>query len=67
MGATDEDIMQRAMRRKVEKNLDAAGTKQPLKSFTSFSDARISSNLSSVGVLLGNRSDEILVSANVLR
>jgi uncharacterized membrane protein len=59
--------MQRAMRRKAEKNLDTAGTKQPAKSFTSFSDARIYSNLSSVGVSLGNRSDEISVSANVLR
>jgi hypothetical protein len=59
--------MKRAMRRKAEKNLDTAGTKQSAKSFTSFSYARISSNLSSVGVSLGNRSDEILVSANVLR
>jgi hypothetical protein len=59
--------MQRAMRRKAEINLDTAGTKQPSKSFTSFSDSRISSNLSSLGVSLGNTSDEISVSANVLR
>jgi hypothetical protein len=59
--------MQRAMRRKAEKNLDTAGTKQPSKSFNSFSDTRISSNLSSIGVNMGSRSDEISVSANVLR
>jgi hypothetical protein len=59
--------MQRAMRRKAEKNLDTAGMKQPSKSFTSFSNSRISSNLSSLGVSLGTTSDEISVSANVLR
>jgi hypothetical protein len=53
--------MQRAMRRKAEKNLDTAGMKQPSKSFTSFSDSRISSNLSSLGVSLGTTSDEISV------
>jgi hypothetical protein len=66
-GPTDEDAMQRAMRRKTEKNLDTAGNKQPSKSFNSFSDTRISSNLSSIGVNMGSRSDEISVSANVLR
>jgi hypothetical protein len=55
------------MRRKAEKNLNTAGTKHSAKSFTSFSDTRISSNLSSVGVSLGSRSDEILASGNVLR
>jgi hypothetical protein len=59
--------MQRAMRRKAEMNLDNAGMKQPSKSFISFSDSRISSNLSSLGVSLGNTSDEILVSAKMLR
>jgi hypothetical protein len=59
--------MQRAMRRKADMNLDTAGIKQPPKSFVSFSDTRISSNLSSLGVSLGSRSDEISVSANVLR
>jgi hypothetical protein len=55
------------MRRKAELNLDTAGTKQTAKSFTSFSDTRISSNLCKLGVSLGSRSDEILASANVLR
>jgi hypothetical protein len=59
--------MQRAMRRKAEKNLDTAGTRQTSKSFTSFSDSRISSNLISLGVSLGTRPDEVSVSANVLR
>jgi hypothetical protein len=58
-GPTDEDAMQRAMRCKAEKNLDTAGNKQPSKSFNSFSDTRISSNLSSIGVNMGSRSDEI--------
>ena len=59
--------MQRATQRKAEKNLDTAGIKQQVNSFTSFSDSRISSNLSSLGVSLGSRPDEISVSANVLR
>jgi hypothetical protein len=66
-GVTDEDVMQRAMRRKAELNLDTAGTKHAAKSFTSFSDSRIASNLCRVGVSLGSRSDEIVASANVLR
>nr|XP_051221777.1 uncharacterized protein LOC127340034 [Lolium perenne] len=66
-GVTDEDVMQRAMRRKAEINLDTAGTKHPSKSFTSFSNSRISSNLSTLGVSLGNTSDEISVSVDVLR
>jgi hypothetical protein len=36
-------------------------------SFTSFSDSKISSTLGSVGVSLGRTSEEISVSANVLR
>jgi hypothetical protein len=54
-GATDEDVMQRSMQRKAEKNLDTAGIKQPVNSFTAFSDSRISSNLSSLGVSMGSR------------
>jgi hypothetical protein len=37
------------------------------KSFNSFSDTRISSNLSWIGVSMGSRSEEISISANVLR
>jgi hypothetical protein len=55
------------MRRKTEKNLDTVGIKQPVNSFTVFSDSCISSNLSSLGVSMGSRSDEISVSANMLR
>jgi hypothetical protein len=36
-------------------------------SFIAFSDSRISSNLGSVGISMGRHSDEISVSANVLR
>jgi hypothetical protein len=58
--------MQKAMRRKAEMNLDTSGTKKST-SFTAFSDSRISSNLSSVGISLGRNRDDISVSANVLR
>jgi hypothetical protein len=66
-GATDEDMLQKAMRRKAAKNLDTAGMKKLSSSFIAFSDSRISSNLVSVGISMGRHSDEILVSANVLR
>jgi hypothetical protein len=66
-GATDEDVMQRAMQGKSERNLDTTGTEQPVNLFTSFSDSCISSNLSSLGVSMGSKSYEILVWANVLR
>jgi hypothetical protein len=63
---TDEDMMQKAMRRKAEKNLDGLGNKKSA-SFTKFSDSHISSNLTRVGVSLGSHSRDIAVSANVLR
>jgi hypothetical protein len=65
-GDTDEDMMQKAMRRKAEKNLDIAGNKKSA-SFIKFSDSQISSNLNSVGISLGSHSRDIAVSANVLR
>jgi hypothetical protein len=65
-GDTDEDMMQKAMRRKAEMNLDVAGNKKSA-SFIKFSDSYISSNLNSVGISLGSRSSDIAVSANVLR
>jgi hypothetical protein len=55
------------MRRKAEKNLDGAGTKQSSVSFISFSDFRIHSRLGGLGVSMGRHVDEISVSANVLR
>jgi hypothetical protein len=65
--ATDEDMLQKAMRRKAAKNLDTTGMKKSSSSFIAFSDSRISSNLGSVGISMGRHSDEISVSANVLR
>jgi hypothetical protein len=65
-GDTDEDMMQKAMRRKAEKNLDVSGNKKSA-SFIKFSDSHISSNLNSVGISLGRHSSDISVSANVLR
>jgi hypothetical protein len=67
LGVTDEDMMQKAMRRKAVKNLDTSGMKSSSASFILFSDSKISSNLSSVGVSLGSHPEHISVSANVLR
>jgi hypothetical protein len=67
MAATNEDTMQNAMRRKAEKNLYAAGSKHSKASFTAFLDSRISSNLGSIGVSMGQHPVDISVSANVLR
>jgi hypothetical protein len=52
---------------KAAKNLDSAGTKQSSSSFIAFSVSRIFSSLVSVGISMGRHSDEISVSANVLR
>jgi hypothetical protein len=60
-------MMQKAMRRKAEKNLDCAGTKNPSTSLINYSDFKISSNLGSVGVSLRRNLDDISVLANVLR
>jgi hypothetical protein len=53
-------MMQKAMRLK-------AGMKSSSSSFSHFSNSKISSNLSSVGISLGRHPEDILVSANVLR
>jgi hypothetical protein len=63
----DKDMMQKAMRLKAAKNLDPAGTKRSGSSFINYSNARISSNLGSIGVSLGRGSNDISLSANVLR
>jgi hypothetical protein len=60
-------MMQKAMRLKAAKNLDPAGTKCFDSSFIKYSNARISSNLGSIGVSLGRGSNDILLLANVLR
>jgi hypothetical protein len=65
-GDTDEDMMQKAMRCKAEKNLDVSGNKKSA-SFIKFSDSHISSNLNSAGISLGSHSRDIAVSANVFR
>jgi hypothetical protein len=66
---TDEDSMQRAMRRKAEINLDYSGIISPSKSksFLSFSTPMISSKLANVGVNIGRNDKEILFSSNALR
>jgi hypothetical protein len=66
---TDEDSMQRAMRRKAEINLNYSGIISPSKSksFLSFSTPMISSKLASVGVNIGSNDKEISFSSNALR
>jgi hypothetical protein len=66
---TDEDSMQRAMRRKAKINLNYSGIISPSKSksFLSFSTPMISSKLASVGVNIGRNDKEILFSSNALR
>jgi hypothetical protein len=59
--------MQKAMRLKAVKNLDGSGTKISSSYFIIFSNTRISSNLDSIGVSVGQNPDDISVLANVLR
>jgi hypothetical protein len=65
--ATDEDTMQKAMRRKAAKNLDFSGMNSSSSSFVSLPTNVISSKLNSVGISLGKNDYEINVSANVLK
>jgi hypothetical protein len=66
---TDEDTMQKAMRRKAAKNLDFDGmsSTHKSKSFLSFSSPVISSRLNGLGVSLGSSEKEISVSTRVLK
>jgi hypothetical protein len=66
---TDEDTMQKAMRRKATKNLDFDGmiSSPRSKSFLSFSSPVISSKLNGLGVSLGSSDKEISVSTRVLK
>jgi hypothetical protein len=66
---TDEDSMQKVMRRKAAQNLDYAGMMSSHKSkfFLSFSSPAISSKLNSLGVNLGSSENEISVSTRVLK
>jgi hypothetical protein len=65
--ATDEDTLQKAMRRKAAKNLDFSGMDSSSSSFIPLPTQVLSSKLNSVGISLGKNSSEISVSANVLR
>jgi hypothetical protein len=65
--ATDEDTMQKAMRRKAAKNLDFSGMNSSSSSFVSLPTNVISSKLNSVGISLGKNDYEVNVSANVLK
>jgi hypothetical protein len=65
--ATDEDTMQKAMRRKATKNLNFSGMDPSSSSFVALPTQVLSSKLNSVGISLGKNDLEINVSANVLR
>ena len=65
--ATDEDALQKAMRRKSSLNLEDKGNFMSSKSFLSFSPHAINSNLSSVGFKLGSNANQIDISTRVLR
>ena len=65
---TDQNSMMKAMRLRASRNLVfSQGTTPPLKSFLSFPNSRVNSNLESLGVRLGRNSEERLVSVNVLK
>jgi hypothetical protein len=64
---TDEDMMQKAMRRKATKNLNFSGMDPSSSSFVALPTQVLSSKLNSVGISLGKNDFEINVSANVLR
>ena len=64
---TDEDSMSKAMRLQAARNLDfSPGTSTP-KSFVSFPDAHIQSNLESVGIGLGSSGSKVKVAVKVLK
>jgi hypothetical protein len=64
---TDEDTLQKAMRRKGALNLDTVGMSSSTKSFLSFSTPVVHSKLNSVGIKLGRDLHEINVSTNILK
>jgi hypothetical protein len=66
---TDEDTVQKVMRRKAAQNFDYDGmmSSHKSKSFLSFSSPAISSKLNSLGVSIGSSEKEIYVSTRVLK
>jgi hypothetical protein len=58
--ATDEDTMQKAMRRKATKNLDYSGMDPKSLSFISSSTPVLSSKLNDVGIRLGKNFNELV-------
>jgi hypothetical protein len=64
---TDEDTLQKAMRRNAAMNLNFAGMSSKSSSFISLPTLVISSNLNAVGIRLGKNTSEVNLSANVLR
>jgi hypothetical protein len=64
--ATDEDSMMKAMRRTASRNLDFEGT-STRKSFLSFDNAKVSSNIASLGISLGRNDKAVDFSVKALK
>jgi hypothetical protein len=64
--ATDEDSMMKAMRRTATRNLDFEGT-SARKSFLSFDKAKVSSNITSLGISLGRNEKTVDFSVRALK
>ena len=65
---TDEDSITKAMHLQAARNLDfTLGTSTPSKSFISFTDSHVQSNLESVGIGLGRAGSEVQVAVKVLK
>ena len=64
---SDEDSMTKAMRLRASRNLNFSQGTTTSKSFLSFSNAQVSSNLESLGLNLGRNAKEKSVSSSVLK
>jgi len=64
---TDEDSLARAMRLQATRNLDFSQGISTTKSFLSFPDVCISSNMKALGVSFGSTGSEVNISVNALR
>ena len=65
--ATDECSLSKTMRRQAQRNLDPPTGTPCNKSFLSFSDSRISSNLNNVGLKIIKNDNDVCISVGVLK
>jgi hypothetical protein len=64
---TDEDTLAKVMRLQATRNLDFSQGMPSSKSFLSFPNASISSNMNALGVSLGSSGGEVNISVNALK